>query len=733
MSGHATNTGVVNEQTQDRDPAQTASRSGPVPPGGTSGNTGTDTTKGPAPVAAQDVGHATGGYGSAPVIATDVSKDKAGEVTGYKDSVPRADYFQTAKMANDRDMASANHVPTNIMGQEGAIPKMMEAQKKAREGGSNPKYQALRSKFEHEVGLLAAESPQALGAMKTMCDKSMDMMKIFGKSAGDLAGDPSTGYGGAVGIGNGVEGTSNKLGPDGKPLPLSQEEKDANQTVMGPIMEGKGNIREMAMGLQNMQTMIAKQLADPDKMKAMKEEIKRRQAEEELKAAEEAKAGKPEAAPGTDPSKAADPAKAAEQKAATMSSAELQAMVDRFEQAQKEKAKNMFMPSKAEQQQPTAETPGGKHAQFQEAKQEDHDTKLPPMPKDETERQLALNTVDNLTQRLKSLGAQKVSAQQAEQQAAAAVSAAQSRLSSAPAEGPDRISAQQHLDSTRAIHAGKKAEVPRIEGEIAKATSELHQAQAKIQQLDAKKAAGKEDTSKGKSGEQNPLAWSRVKVEEKPKTDGKGNPFHDENGQVITEHVAENGIKLSENEVEAMKRLQASGKQPPDTLPMMEGHKANVIDSSQPFITKANEQNMPLKSGISGTTMRFMEMAELMSIPPEDARLAMVGHLQPIEAHSIHEINTAASGFAKKDETGGGKSDISYDAKKANEGGGPYTEDKMKPLKSDQLDKCAVKAGFANVGEANSLEAWLAGSGKGSEASTESAPPPEASKSTATG
>jgi hypothetical protein len=144
---------------------------------------------------------------------------------------------------------------------------------------------------------------------------------------------------------------------------------------------------------------------------------------------------------------------------------------------------------------------------------------------------------------------------------------------------------------------------------------------------------------------------------------------------------------------------------------MIEGVKANIIDSSAPFIQQGNEQDMPLKSGISGTTFRFMEMAELMGQKPENAKLGMVGHLVPIGAHSVHEIQTAATGFGREDKDKDGKADkaedgstpnsMAYDPKNANAGGGPYSPDKMKPLTYDQLNACALKAGFASLEEAN--------------------------------
>jgi hypothetical protein len=54
---------------------------------------------------------------------------------------------------------------------------------------------------------------------------------------------------------------------------------------------------------------------------------------------------------------------------------------------------------------------------------------------------------------------------------------------------------------------------------------------------------------------------------------------------------------------------------------------------------------MPLKAGISGTTYRWMEVVELLGGDPNLARLAAISSLQAADAHSFHEIASAAKGF----------------------------------------------------------------------------------------
>lgn len=47
---------------------------------------------------------------------------------------------------------------------------------------------------------------------------------------------------------------------------------------------------------------------------------------------------------------------------------------------------------------------------------------------------------------------------------------------------------------------------------------------------------------------------------------------------------------------------------------------------------------LPLRSGICGTTQRWMSLSGLLAVDPVGARLAKSGHLFPTNAHPFHEI-----------------------------------------------------------------------------------------------
>ena len=89
---------------------------------------------------------------------------------------------------------------------------------------------------------------------------------------------------------------------------------------------------------------------------------------------------------------------------------------------------------------------------------------------------------------------------------------------------------------------------------------------------------------------------------------------------------------------------QAQGVEP-DFDPFLEGWKANILKEGE-FIKEARDElEMPLRSGISGTTWRFMNYASLVGADLPASRLAMFGYLILMDAHSFHEIATAASAF----------------------------------------------------------------------------------------
>ncbi|HNN94045.1 MAG TPA: hypothetical protein PKI03_17330 [Pseudomonadota bacterium] len=98
------------------------------------------------------------------------------------------------------------------------------------------------------------------------------------------------------------------------------------------------------------------------------------------------------------------------------------------------------------------------------------------------------------------------------------------------------------------------------------------------------------------------------------------------------------GIQLSPRELEA-------AKQNGGVLPWNVGTVANMVKPSADFVQDATQSAMPLKAGISGTTFRFMTGAEMLGADPAMARLAAMSQLIGIEAHSFHEIASAAQGF----------------------------------------------------------------------------------------
>jgi hypothetical protein len=70
----------------------------------------------------------------------------------------------------------------------------------------------------------------------------------------------------------------------------------------------------------------------------------------------------------------------------------------------------------------------------------------------------------------------------------------------------------------------------------------------------------------------------------------------------------------------------------------IEGKAENIVDPLNTWIQKAYAHQMPLKAGISGTTARFVGTAQMLGGTRNGAVVAMLGHLQAIEAHSFWEI-----------------------------------------------------------------------------------------------
>ncbi len=124
------------------------------------------------------------------------------------------------------------------------------------------------------------------------------------------------------------------------------------------------------------------------------------------------------------------------------------------------------------------------------------------------------------------------------------------------------------------------------------------------------------DSSTGttKGGESSPVSRTRMTVEEAQKM----------------------GLNLSKREIAAAN----AGK-----LPWIVGTTANIVDPQSQFIKSGTQGSMPQKAGISGTTFRFMEASQLLGGNASQSRLAMIGALEAIDAHTVYEIASAATGF----------------------------------------------------------------------------------------
>ena len=156
-------------------------------------------------------------------------------------------------------------------------------------------------------------------------------------------------------------------------------------------------------------------------------------------------------------------------------------------------------------------------------------------------------------------------------------------------------------------------------------------------------------------GEANPIAKTDMTIEEANKL----------------------GFQLSDAEIQ-----QAKGANPQGTeLPWVKGSVANMVDPDAPFVQGANENSMPLKAGISGTTARAMGLFDTLGMDPELARLACMVQLQQIEAHSYHEIASASNGYMKGD-----AGEFKYDVNN------PYAN--MGGLTPTQLQEIAARQGM---------------------------------------
>jgi hypothetical protein len=79
------------------------------------------------------------------------------------------------------------------------------------------------------------------------------------------------------------------------------------------------------------------------------------------------------------------------------------------------------------------------------------------------------------------------------------------------------------------------------------------------------------------------------------------------------------------------------------SCPWWEGAKAFEIKHEHPMSQLAESLNMPTMAGVSGTTARTMRAAEMLNVgPPPNVRMACLGALLPINAHSFFEVMQGA-------------------------------------------------------------------------------------------
>lgn len=81
-------------------------------------------------------------------------------------------------------------------------------------------------------------------------------------------------------------------------------------------------------------------------------------------------------------------------------------------------------------------------------------------------------------------------------------------------------------------------------------------------------------------------------------------------------------------------------------LAWAEGARTWYINEKNTWVEAQRKVSLPLKAGPSGTTQRLMNTAQILQVGPSvRARLACIGYLLPIRAHSLVEVMTGAADF----------------------------------------------------------------------------------------
>lgn len=79
-------------------------------------------------------------------------------------------------------------------------------------------------------------------------------------------------------------------------------------------------------------------------------------------------------------------------------------------------------------------------------------------------------------------------------------------------------------------------------------------------------------------------------------------------------------------------------------LPWMDPRVMFSVNYAHPFVEDALARGWPMLSGISGMTVQYLEWARMAGLEGwyKRARLALLGYLLPINAHTFHEVMSAA-------------------------------------------------------------------------------------------
>jgi hypothetical protein len=108
-----------------------------------------------------------------------------------------------------------------------------------------------------------------------------------------------------------------------------------------------------------------------------------------------------------------------------------------------------------------------------------------------------------------------------------------------------------------------------------------------------------------------------------------------------TRPIAQIGTELHE-----LERVHLNIKEDTDRPKWHEGAKSWLIDEANSWSQTMRQMSLPLMAGPSGHTNAFMQAAQFLDVKqPYDVRLAVIGHLLPIRAHSLVEIMVAAEPF----------------------------------------------------------------------------------------